>query len=68
VLSGSEGNSFEDLGSAKIFHVNFPLQRLETRRFNRLTPNDLQRCREERPLKIKIPSKQSRQAALRGGI
>jgi hypothetical protein len=33
-----------------------------------LTPNDLQRRRAVSPLKIKIPSKKSRQAALRGGI
>jgi hypothetical protein len=35
---------------------------------NSLTPNDLQRRRAVSPLKIKIPSKKSRQAALRGGI
>jgi hypothetical protein len=33
-----------------------------------LTPNDLQRRRAVSPLKIKIPSKKSRQAALREGI
>jgi hypothetical protein len=36
--------------------------------FNPLTPNDLQRRRAMSPLKIKIPSKKYRQAALRGGI
>jgi hypothetical protein len=35
---------------------------------NPLTPNDLQRRRAVSPLKIKIPTKKSRQAALRGGI
>jgi hypothetical protein len=35
---------------------------------NLLTPNDLQTRRAVSPLKIKIPSKKSRQAALRGGI
>jgi hypothetical protein len=35
---------------------------------NPLTPNDLYRRRAVSPLKIKIPSKNSRQAALRGGI
>jgi hypothetical protein len=35
---------------------------------NPLTPNDLQRRRTVSPLKIKIPSKNTRQAALRGGI
>jgi hypothetical protein len=33
-----------------------------------LTPKDLQRRRAMSPLNIKIPSKKSRQAALRGGI
>jgi hypothetical protein len=33
-----------------------------------LTPNDLYRRRAVSPLKIKIPSIKSRQAALRGGI
>jgi hypothetical protein len=36
--------------------------------FNPLTPNDLWRRRAVIPLKIKIPSKNSRQAALREGI
>jgi hypothetical protein len=31
-------------------------------------PNGLERRRAMSPLKIKIPSKKSRQAALRGGI
>jgi hypothetical protein len=35
---------------------------------NHLTPNDLQRRRAVSPLKIKILSKNSRQATLRGGI
>jgi hypothetical protein len=35
---------------------------------NHLTPNDLKRRRAVNPLKIKITSKKSRQAALRGGI
>jgi hypothetical protein len=35
---------------------------------NPLTPNDLQKRRAVSPLKIKIPSKNSGQAALRGGI
>jgi hypothetical protein len=35
---------------------------------NPLTPNDLYRRRAVNPLKIKILSKKSRQAALRGGI
>jgi hypothetical protein len=35
---------------------------------NPLTPNDLQRRRAVSPLKIKIPSKKFRQAALRVGI
>jgi hypothetical protein len=34
---------------------------------NPLTPNDIKTSRSE-PIKIKIPSKKSRQAALRGGI
>jgi hypothetical protein len=41
---------------------------LSSRHLNPLTPNDLKRRRVVRPLKIKIPSKKSRQAALRGGI
>jgi hypothetical protein len=36
--------------------------------FNPLTPNDLERRRAVSPLKIKIFSKKSRQAALRGWI
>jgi hypothetical protein len=36
--------------------------------FNHLKPNDVQRRRAVGPLKIKISSKKSRQAALRGGI
>jgi hypothetical protein len=36
--------------------------------FNPLTTNDLQRRRAVSPLKIKIPSNKSRQAALREGI
>jgi hypothetical protein len=36
--------------------------------FNHLTPNDLHRRRTVSHLKIKIPRKKSRQAALRGGI
>jgi hypothetical protein len=35
--------------------------------FNPLTPNDLQRRRAVSPFKIKIPSKKSWQAELRGG-
>jgi hypothetical protein len=35
---------------------------------NPLTPNDLYRRRAVSPLKIKIPSKKTRQAALSGGI
>jgi hypothetical protein len=37
-------------------------------RLTPLTPNDLKRRRAVRPLKIKIPSKNSRQTALRAGI
>jgi hypothetical protein len=36
--------------------------------FNPLTPNELQKRRTLNPLKIKIPSTKSRQAALCGGI
>jgi hypothetical protein len=36
--------------------------------FNPLTPNDLKRRHAVSHLKIKVPSKNSRQAALRGGI
>jgi hypothetical protein len=36
--------------------------------FNPLTPINLKRRRAVSHLKIKIPSKKSRQAALRGGI
>jgi hypothetical protein len=36
--------------------------------FNPLTPDDLRRRRAVNPLNIKILSKKSRQAALRGGI
>jgi hypothetical protein len=35
--------------------------------FNPLTPNDLKRRRAMTPLKVKIPSKKSRHAALWGG-
>jgi hypothetical protein len=35
---------------------------------NPVTANDLHKRRAMSPLKIKVPSKKSRQAALRGGI
>jgi hypothetical protein len=51
-----------------MYEINM-LERLKTiDTINPLTPNDLQRRRAVKSLKIKIPSKNSRQAALRGGI
>jgi hypothetical protein len=41
---------------------------LDIKTINPLTPNNLQRPRAVSHLKIKIPIKNSRQAALRGGI
>jgi hypothetical protein len=41
---------------------------LDFKTINPLTPNNLQRPHAVSPLKIKTPIKNSRQAALRGGI
>jgi hypothetical protein len=52
---------------SRILLTNF-FRTTVTNIINPLTPNDLQRRRAVTPLKIKVPTKKSQQAALRGGI
>jgi hypothetical protein len=52
----------------KLPHNMNPLKKKLPHNMNPLIPNNLQRRHAVSPLKIKIPSKKSRQAALRRGI